>query len=822
MMAGQSDPSDAATEWVETYLDRRRRGAVDRTAFLAGVPADERDEVASLIAAIDGLEEIGAASRVGPPQVPERLGEYRILRLIGAGGMGMVYEAEQAGLDRRVAVKVLAPALAADARTRERFAVEATTAARLQHEHIVPILANGQDGAWCWYAMALVDGVSLDVLAGPGARGDQPFTCPLLALPRERFVAEIGRQAAEALACAHRQQVLHRDVKPANILLDRQGRVLLADFGLATALDAVGLEAGVSQLRVGTLRFTAPERLTARGGAAADQYSLGITLYELAAGRPAFPQRESVALAAAIIAGGIPRLVGVPGDLATIIATAIATDPTRRYPSLEAMRDDLERFLNHRPILARPTSVPVRIWLWMRRNPGLAAAVLVLVLVVIGFQAALLASQASLRRAVVDEQRQRARADDQATIAAEALDRLFNDFPALPTLDGEGGSQPVSPVQARLLESLLPQFEALAIDATSGVDGRRRLARAHLVLGHCRWRLGDAAGALPHYEKARALLAGLDAAAAVDMADNLRAAALQDCGRGEEARAIWREVALAGQSSADRARREQAFAALIWLLNPQRSLPGQGRRQPVEQDPELVDRAVALVIGLWQADARLDRVRFALATLLGAVPRTAAALKTAGLPTDRRELLHDLVEAHPDQLRYRLELARCEGQVNLHDQIDATDLAALDRAVAHADILITRWPSEAEAVRAAIDLYDKQAAGRMRAGDAAAALRGLGRAEYLMGMVDPGAQTVPAVRLHVARLRLRRAEIQSTAGEAAAAATALEALIRDLDVLKPLLPERDAAIAEDLRLRCQEVLERARRRPGETRAPRPR
>lgn len=808
---------------VEEYLALRRTGSADRTRFINSQDPSLRDEIAGLLAAVDEVEDLGQSARQQKTtdfEVPERLGDFHLKEFLGAGGMGLVFAAIQAGLNRRVAVKVLSPSLAMDPHTRERFAAEASIVARLRHEHIVPILANGQEGPWCWFAMELIDGVGLDHLL----LGESDFSCPLLQLPRDVFVAEIGLQAAQALAYAHRNQVLHRDVKPANILLDRSGKVLLADFGLATAIDDAGLEAGVSQLRAGTLRFTAPERLSGRGGPAADQYSLGITLYELAGGRPAFDQADTAALTTAITKGELPRLSGIAADLATIIATAIATDPASRYPSMEALCQDLERFLKHEPILARPPSMGKRLCLWAKRKPLTAASIAASLSIIVGLNIALIGSQGNLKRTLQEEQRHRVRASTHAAIAAEALDRLFAHFSALPSLDGGGGTVAVSPKHAQLLESLIAQFEALAQDSDAGLEGQRRLARAHLILGHCKWRLGEGSAALKHYKQAKAGFLLLGDAVSLALIDNLYAAVVSDQGQRDQALALWRQVADKGQASQQRPLQEQALTALLWMLTRPQGLPGMpGPDRTQEPDPILGNEAADLLTVLWKQDNSGEGIRFALATLLSRFPQVDRRFRDAGLPVDRRAIMYQLLNDHPDNLNYHLETARLESQVNLHQQIRPEEMTALFRAAAHADILIARWSAESEAVSLAIDIYDKLASACAGNGDNSGALRQLVRAEDLLAMLLPKTDDQPLTTLRIAKLRLRRVEILLADSQVFPAKQELGTLQADLKKIPSTLPALYSQALEHLQKRCADLIEQSDRppRPNPLRNPPP-
>ncbi len=377
--------------------------------------------------AFDLMSGIGQAVRLEstqPEPFPEPLtelgylGDFRLLREVGRGGMGVVYEARQISLGRRVALKILPQALALDRRRLRRFQLEAQAAALLYHPHIVPVHAVGSDRGVQYYAMQFIDGRTLadlirelkwsegietepdghDHLASVLATQlltsstESPATepaesSPVSDLPLKRSprgkpyfsnVARIGRQVAEALEHAHQHGVLHRDVKPGNLMIDRRGHVWITDFGLARLTDDPGLT--MSDDLLGTIRYMSPEHVMGRPAVVdhrSDIYSLAVTLYELVALRPAYPGSDRAEVLRQIVEHEptpLQRLnAEVPADLETIIQKAIDKDPARRYATAGAMADDLRRYLEHLPILARRPTILDRAAKWARRNRSLAA-----------------------------------------------------------------------------------------------------------------------------------------------------------------------------------------------------------------------------------------------------------------------------------------------------------------------------------------------------------------------------------------------------------------------------------------------------------------
>jgi WD40 repeat protein/serine/threonine protein kinase len=417
---------------------------------------------------------------------PERLGDFRILRVIGRGGMGVVYEAEQVSLGRRVALKVLPQALRLDPTRKARFEREARAAAKLHHTNIVPVFGVGEHDGLPYYVMQLIDGQGLDavlaelrrppaqdvpataaesppgeggpaaavarslmtgefVAAGaadpgstlaavppPGA-GPLPAVPPVsggssLSGPRQgsywHRVARIGAQVADALDYAHKQGVLHRDVKPSNLLLDARGTVWVTDFGLAKADDSDNLTRTGDIL--GTLRYMPPEAFEGRADRRADVYALGLTLYELLALRPAFDEADRNKVVKQVMTTEPPRLdrlnPAIPRDLVTIVHKAADRDPARRYQTAGELADDLQRFLADEPIRARRTSSLEHVVRWARHNRGVAtalgaiAAILVIASVLSGVAAV------QFRRLADDREAARAAADEERDKAEQAAD----------------------------------------------------------------------------------------------------------------------------------------------------------------------------------------------------------------------------------------------------------------------------------------------------------------------------------------------------------------------------------------------------------------
>ena len=352
---------------LDEYLDRACHGECpDPDEYAARFP-DLADTFRRLAAALGTL---ASARDDAPPAVPG----FRVVREVGRGGMGVVFEAVEEALGRRVALKTLPPQAVAHPLALARFRREAKAAAGLHHPHIVPVFGVGEQGGVHYYVMQFVAG---ETLAQWIARRADPGE------PGWRFAARVGMQLADALDYAHAHGVLHRDVKPGNVLLAAGpgGAVVpyLADFGLAKL---AGDDLTGTGDFVGTLRYSAPEQFGGVADARSDLYALGLTVYELLTGRPAFdaPDRDTLLRQVTATDPPRPRTIdrAIPRELETVVLMAVAKEPGRRYPTAAALAADLRRVLAGEPVAARRTGPIGRGWRWCRRNPtvaGLATAV---------------------------------------------------------------------------------------------------------------------------------------------------------------------------------------------------------------------------------------------------------------------------------------------------------------------------------------------------------------------------------------------------------------------------------------------------------------
>lgn len=372
-----------------------------------------RKKLDDLILPLDGMASSGL--------IGQQIGAYRVLRQIGAGGMGVVYEAEQSRPERRVALKII-DAIRGVPSLERRLAAEAEILGRLQHPGIAQVfeagVERGPHRTIPFFAMELIEGLALDRYALDHA-------------PTLREKLELIAQTSEAIGHAHDRGVVHRDLKPGNVLVTRDGRPKVLDFGIASiGGDATLLMTTMTREGefLGTLGYMAPEQLegmASQADARADVFSLGVMTYELIAGRSPH-QLAGLSLSAAIrvVDGQDPPplrqvVPGTPRDIATIVGRCLERDPTRRYQDGNELAADIRRHLDGYPIVARPPTRVYRASRFVRRNrtlvAGIAATVLVLAAGVV--VSGMLASKERASRVEADRQRRVAERNELRAVA---------------------------------------------------------------------------------------------------------------------------------------------------------------------------------------------------------------------------------------------------------------------------------------------------------------------------------------------------------------------------------------------------------------------
>jgi predicted Ser/Thr protein kinase len=362
--------ADLLADGVRATPDLRRQLQDEASA--------ESDDLLARLNVLDYLDSI--VGDVGS-DLPERLGDYRIIGLLGRGGMGTVFEAFQESLERIVALKVLAPSLTTDPRMRKRFRVEARASATLHHQFIVPVYGFGEAGGHLYFAMERVDGVSLDKHISAARHRGAPVM-------EAREAARRFAGVADALGHAHRRGILHRDIKPGNILVHPDGSLALADFGLSKMMGEPSLSISQHGGFLGTLHYAAPEQARGRPVTpASDLYSLGVTIYECVTGQLPVQGETTEALLQALLnedARPLRQLVPrAPRDLEIVLEKLLSKDPDDRYSDGEALARDLLRVADDEPVLVRRRPILVRAWRQVRKHSLLSAALALSILLLL-------------------------------------------------------------------------------------------------------------------------------------------------------------------------------------------------------------------------------------------------------------------------------------------------------------------------------------------------------------------------------------------------------------------------------------------------------
>jgi serine/threonine protein kinase len=424
---------------VATYLDLERLGqAPDQAAWLSGYPhlAKKLSEflddhtffqsVAPSLAPRSALPwnpRHATAITVLPTAVPvavaPRIDTYTLLGELGRGGMGVVYKAAQEGLNRLVALKmVLDNSLGSEAYV--RFKAEAQVVARLKHPNIVPIYDVGIHQGRPYFALEFVDG---GTLAQQIAGQPQPA----------RQAAALVETLARAMDYAHQAGIVHRDLKPGNILLAMDGTPKITDFGLAKQLQGKSTDTKTGAI-LGTPSYIAPEQAAGKKdvGPPADIYALGAILYEMLSGRPPFKGETPMDTMLQVVSEEVvpPRWLNarVPADLETICLKCLHKEPAKRYGSAAALADDLHRFQSGEPITARPVGVVEKAWRWCRRRPGVAALLVLLIVVTVSGVAGICWQWQHARSNAAEAEQQRERAEKLLETVRNERNRIQRDY----------------------------------------------------------------------------------------------------------------------------------------------------------------------------------------------------------------------------------------------------------------------------------------------------------------------------------------------------------------------------------------------------------
>jgi len=769
------DPVDVlAAEFVE----RRRAG--DRVSiddYVAKFP-DHAEEIRELFPAVLAMERLqrraqqDSRPRISKHEIQvEQLGDYRVIGEIARGGMGIVYEAEQVTLGRRVAVKVLPKQALRDDKDIQRFEREAKTSAKLHHTNIVPVFGVGEQDGLHYIVMQFIQGVGLDEIlrelkqlvfsyspddsaeddgnrsnyvkrnaaallseklrddsssfavadthrdsdlsksvlsthrmplvkwgmdAGKNDPGhvaessskEVPFEkTPQKALMQPidsefyRNVAWIGVQSANALNYAHAHGTLHRDVKPGNLLLDDEGVVWVADFGLAKAVeqDEVTWTGDI----VGTLSYMAPERFHGVCEERSDIYGLGLTLYELLTFQRAFEGHDRVALMHRIAndALTLPRRLNpmIPRDLETIVMKASAREPEDRYQTAADLAGDLQAYLEDRPIKARRVRMTEQFVRWCRRNRAVASltATVAMLLVVVS----LVTTVGYLRASA-----QRERAEMSEDMALQALDNIYQQFAPSPLqvtapetnasvadeIDPGNTSElfavqpqlPLSKDVTKLLDKLLLFYDQLSKQAENDPDIIFQSIKAHRRVADIQLRLGEYDDARQRYDEAIQRIQNMDSRnndVTLEFArvyNGLGSVQLAKFQREEAADAHRQALKLLDEQLAhDESRYEYVHTLLLVYQAERRWWPGRDRRDQAKSDSiRSIQQAIELLNQVADQQADAPEYRFLLAKCYRALARENR--ENVSDPEGQTiRLLESLVQQFPDTPDYRYELA---------------------------------------------------------------------------------------------------------------------------------------------------------------------
>ena len=573
-----AEQKERLTQILDRYLSSLENGAPIHPETLVAEHPDLAELLQAYLISLDelhcaaaGFGDVGgdASEDIETDCDTKRLGDFVLGRELGRGGMGIVYEAHQISLDRTVAVKVLPFASVLDSKQISRFKSEAQAAAQILHPNIVPVFAIGVDRGVHFYAMQFIDGQPLDLaiaelrkegrgkplatkpnaLASGSGMRDSDLQHPRLALSAQvapanphtestgnsllsstsenasehfRTVARLGMQASEALHAAHEYGVVHRDIKPSNLLLDYEGKLWITDFGLARCQrDATFSKTGDI---VGTMRYMSPEQASGQTSLIdqrTDIYSLGVTLYELLTLEPAVQGADGPSLLRSIDQQNLQSLrklrPKIPADLENVILKAMAKAREDRYTTSQEFADDLHRFLDGKPTVAKPPTAAEIMTKWAIRHKRVVAAIAcVSLLACVGFAA----STILIAREKLNSDINFARAEQNYRDARESVDRFGAQFAErLAGVPGAGN------VRREMLRETLAYYKRFVDQVADDPSLRADLALTYGKIGSLADEIGYVEEAVVAHEKALAIFETL-AAGAPDHLDYQRRLAL--------------------------------------------------------------------------------------------------------------------------------------------------------------------------------------------------------------------------------------------------------------------------------------------------------
>ena len=628
---------------IEDFIELCRDGqAVCIESFASAYP-EYQAELLELLPLVSDMEKLNVscdADRL--PELQDH--DFKLLKKIGSGGMGSIYEAEQISLQRRVAVKVLSPQLFDDETQREQFVNEAKLLAQLHHPHIIKIIDAKSSGVCCYYIMELIEGASLDYVRPSGIKE----------------VAQIGVQAAQALDYAHECGILHRDIKPGNFLLDERKFLHLGDFGLSVL--QFRKENDFSGTSGGTLRYMAPEQVFFNEiSVQSDIYALGATLYELAFEKPLF-QADTVNELKRHIRRSTPVIPrNTPRGFAAVLRKCLQRNPAERYQSAAEVMADLQKFLNNEVVSADKVSCFYRFYLWMKRKPVAATWAVAAAVCLLAAFGALFIGMKETRKAL--EQ-----AEFNAKLADQTLEKIFSRVAALPS----------SQKNNRLLSELLPYYQQII---RGGELPEEKIHSAYNTIAQSAVRCGDYALAEEAWRK---MIEMRDTA----FAQNMLAMILQKQGKTLEADDLYRKVIKKCEKSVVPQEKGEAVKALLALSEPDLS------------------RAFVLLEELLSDTPDVPEYRLQYAVLLGANPRLYRAKRIPGVEPNAIVLLTELAQKYPEQPEYGLALIRLvlNKLQNAHRYIGRY-WDEIGKTVELSEQMLGRFPNDPDVTGKAISLH---------------------------------------------------------------------------------------------------------------------
>ncbi|MDO5582121.1 MAG: protein kinase [Planctomycetia bacterium] len=673
----------AFEDLIEQYLDQYRNGtAPDIKEYSARYPQYSHDllEILPLLQDLEGAGHSTPRQTVPSLIIPENIpaSDFRLIRKIGQGGMGVVFEALQISLNRKAAVKLLAPSISADPARREDFEREAQVIAMLHHPNIVKIYSAGSCPDCCFYAMELINGKELN-------------QCEFSSI---KEIAEVGLQAAEGLAYAHRCKIMHRDIKPSNLLLDENRELHISDFGLAYILRENKEMIEDPDKASGTLRYMAPERI--RNGInsfSADQYSLGVTLYELAANRPFLQERTPKEMIRRICEGSVPPLRCGQTDFDIIVNKSISRDPNARYKSMDEFATDLRHFVNNEPIDAVSVSLRRRLLLWTRRKPLAAALSVLSVVSIFAFLTALAVGYVRTSSALKLAQKN-------ADVADTVLSDIFHHVE----------KQPPSPNGTNLLAALMPYYQGIARQQNLPIS---KIAETNTIIGICALRTGN----YPLAENAYRRLSEIrsDPCILNQLSDSLRKQ-----GKRKEADTLSRQIAETCSDSDNLTDRYETARAL----------------KALSADPQSKEmfQAFQIIQNLLRLDPNNAEYRFQYAVILGSNPRQFHSERISGIEPNAVILLNQLNQEYPDHSEYGLALVELMYQkLRFAQSIKNRDRDDFELALDLSNQLLGRFPNTPSIVASTVRFREAYANVLRRSGQETEARR---ETERLLGILE--------------------------------------------------------------------------------------